>query len=99
VHPHNAILQGECLDRIIIKNATLRVAPSLIVKVYTSATVWEFVDKVSRMCSLAPHFVQVKLSNSTVIRDTDYGKTLGEMGFKNYDIVTVSKLSSADAHE
>lgn len=54
VNPHNAILAGECLDRIIIKNQTLSLANNLVVKVYTSATVWEFVDRVSRMCDLAP---------------------------------------------
>lgn len=77
VNPHNAILAGECFDRIIIKNGTLGLANNLVVKLYTSATVWEFVDRVSRMCDLAPQFVTVKLSNGTEITNSDYGKTLG----------------------
>lgn len=63
IQPHSAILKGEVLERIIIKNSTRVNAPNLVVKVLTSATVWEFVDKVSRMCELAPQFVEVKLSN------------------------------------
>jgi hypothetical protein len=54
VQPHSAILKGETLDRIIIKNTTRPYFPNLVVKVYSSATLWEFVNKVSRMCDLAP---------------------------------------------
>jgi len=54
VQPHSAILKGESFERIIIKNATKLYFPNLIVRVFSSATVWEFVDKVSRMCDLAP---------------------------------------------
>lgn len=64
VQPHNAILKGESLDRIIINNATKIHAQNLIVKVYSSATAWEFVDKVSRMCDLAPQYVDIRLANS-----------------------------------
>jgi hypothetical protein len=54
VQPHAGILKGETLERIIINNTTRPYFPSLVVKVFTSATVWEFVDKVARMCDLAP---------------------------------------------
>lgn len=96
VHPHSAILKGESLDRVIIKNSTRSYAPNLVVKVLTSATVWEFVDKVSRMCDLAPQFADFKLSNGTKIKDVDYGKTLGELGLRNHDIVTVKKNDADD---
>jgi hypothetical protein len=61
VQPHNAFLKGESLDRIIIMNSTKQNRPSFIVKVLTSATVWEFVDKVSRMIDLAPQYCEFKL--------------------------------------
>jgi hypothetical protein len=67
-------------------------APNIIVKVLTSATAWEFVDRVSRMVGLAPQYVEVKLKSGKVISEFDHGKTLGELGFSNYDIVTVNKL-------
>lgn len=96
VQPHNAILKGESLDRVIIKNSTRGYAPNLVVKVLTSATVWEFVDKVSRMCDLAPHYSDFKLSTGYKIKEVDYGKTLGEIGLRNYDIVTVKKNDVED---
>jgi hypothetical protein len=96
VQPHNAILKGESLDRIIIKNQTRPNQANLVVRVLTSATVWEFVDKVSRMIDLAPHYVEFRLGDGSLIKDTDYGKTLGEISFKNYDIVTVKKLDFED---
>lgn len=92
VQPHSAILKGESLDRIIIKNSTKIHSPNLIVKVLSSATAWEFVDKVSRMVGLAPQFVELTLKSGKEITEFDYGKTLSELGFKNYDIVTVKKL-------
>jgi hypothetical protein len=97
VQPHNAILKGEALDRIIVKNSTKMHAPNIIVKVLTSATGWEFVDRVSRMVGLAPQFVEVKLKSGKAISEFDHGKTLGELGFANYDIVTVNKLYFEDA--
>lgn len=51
VQPHNAILKGEMLDRIIIRYMVknkqyyyggLKLDRSIVVKLFTSATVWEF---------------------------------------------------------
>ena len=42
VLPHNSILNGECLDRIFIKDETRRIAANIVVRVFTSASVWEF---------------------------------------------------------
>lgn len=33
----------------------------------------------------------MKLQNGLKIKDSDYGKTLGEIGIRNYDIITVTK--------
>ena len=96
VQPHNAILRGESLDRIIIKNQTRPNQPNIIVRVLTNATVWEFVDKVSRMIDLAPHYVQFKLSDGKTIRDSDYGKTLRETSIENQSIITVTRLDFED---
>lgn len=82
------MLHGECLNSIVIKNKSKPLVPSFSVRVYTSATCWEFVDRISRMCDLAPQYTTVIL-NKRKINAHDYGKTLGEMGFKNHDVVTV----------
>lgn len=48
------------------------------------------------MVDLAPHYVQFKRSDGSLIKETDYGKTLREISLKNYDIVTVKKLDFED---
>jgi hypothetical protein len=77
VQPHNSILKGELLDRIIIKNQTMTKAQNIIVSVYTSATVWEFVSEVSKMLWLTPKYVEFRLPNNRVIDETMHGMVLG----------------------
>lgn len=56
VQPHNAILKGEMLDRVIVRYMVknkqyyyggLKLDRSIVVKLFTSATVWEFKKEVS----------------------------------------------------
>jgi hypothetical protein len=54
VLPHNSILNGECLDRIIIKNETRLCQANIVVRVFTSASVWEFICEVAYMLELPP---------------------------------------------
>ena len=82
VQPHNAILKGELLDRIIIKNQTMTKAQNIIVSVYTSATVWEFVSEVSKMLWLTPKHVEFRLPNNRIIDETMHGMVLGQLDFK-----------------
>jgi hypothetical protein len=42
VQPHNTKLKGEILDKITIENLTSVKAVNIAVKVFSSATVWEF---------------------------------------------------------
>ena len=102
VQPHNAILKGEMLDRIIvrfmIKNktgyySTLKLERSIIIKLYTSATVWELKKEVSSMLGLSPKYIKIKLPNNQTLRENQHGMTLAELSLKNGDILTASKLS------
>lgn len=85
VQPHNAILKGEMLDRIIIrymvKNTQnywggLKLDRSVVVKLYTSATVWEFKKEVSQILGLSPKYIKLTLPNKELIRDNQHGMTL-----------------------
>ena len=102
VHPHNAILKGEMLDRVIVRYMVknkqtyyggLKLDRSLIVKLYTSATVWEFKKEVSQMLGLAPKYLKITLHNDEVLRDNQHGMTLQQLNLKNGDILTAEKLS------
>ena len=57
------------LDRIIIRNNTSMKAENIIVRVFTSATVWEFKKEVSLLIGLSPRYVQFELPNGKKITD------------------------------
>ena len=76
VQPHNAVMKGEMLDRIVINNLTSIKAENIVVKVFTNATVWEFRKEVSRLINLSPKYVEFELPNKTKIRDIQNGITL-----------------------
>ena len=83
VQPHNAILKGEMLDRIIVRymvkskvgyyNTTLKTERSIVVKLYTSATVWELKLEVSKIFGLSPKYMKLKLPNDSVMRENQHG--------------------------
>ena len=43
VTAHNAILNGECLDKVIIIDKTSKYKATLTIRLLTNATVWEFI--------------------------------------------------------
>lgn len=90
------------LDRIIIrymvKNkqsyyGTLKLDKSIVVKIYTSATVWDFKKEVSAMLGLSPKYIKLTLPNKDVITDSQHGMTLEQLSLRNGDILTAEKLS------
>ena len=92
VQPHNAVLKGEMLDRIIINNLTSPKAENIVVRVFTSATVWEFRKEVSRLIELSPKYVEFELSDKSKITDSMNGMVLEQIGLKNQDIITVRMI-------
>ena len=102
MQPHNAILKGEMLDRIIVRfmikskmgyYSSLKLERSIIIKLYTSATVWELKKEVSTMLGLSPKYIKIKLQNGEALRENQHGMTLAELNMKNGDILTATKLS------
>ena len=78
VQPHNAILKGEMLERVIVRymvknkqlyQGYLKLDRSIVVKLYTSATVWDFKKEVSSMLGLAPKYLKLTLPNKEIIKD------------------------------
>ena len=105
VQPHNAILKGEILDRIIVRYmvkskssfyGALTHMRTIVVKLFTSATVWEFKKEVSQILGLAPQYMDLKLPNSELVRTNQHGMTLQELGLKNGDILTAKKLDISE---
>mmetsp|Transcript_394 Transcript_394/g.568 ORF Transcript_394/g.568 Transcript_394/m.568 type:complete len:91 (-) Transcript_394:1313-1585(-) len=88
------------LDRIIVRYmvkskisyySSAKLARSIVVKLYTSATVWEFKREVAKMLDLSPKYIKLKLPNNEIIRTNQHGMTLQELKLKNGDILTATK--------
>lgn len=78
VKPHNALLKGELLENIIIRNKASPKKLSILIKIYSNSTVWEFKKEVARLLDLAPKYLKLEIStkNNRVIKDLENGKTL-----------------------
>lgn len=76
VKPHNALLKGELLEGILIKNRTSNKQKNILMKIYSNATVWDFKKEVSKQLDLAPQYLKLEISGGRVIKDLENGKTL-----------------------
>lgn len=66
---------------------------NIVVSVFTSATVWEFVSEVSKMLWLSPKHVEFRLPNNKIIDETMNGMVLKELNFKQGDVITARKIT------
>ena len=67
VQSHSTIIQAEWIDRVIIKNLTKTrndQDPELIyiLTLRSNITMWEFIDRISRMCRVSPQYSIIKNS-------------------------------------
>jgi len=94
-------LKGELLKRIRvryqIKNkgtywGGYKLQKTLEIKMFSSATVWEFKQRVSKALGLAPKYAQFILPDDAEINETQHGNVISQLGIKNGDIITVRKL-------
>jgi hypothetical protein len=93
VKPHNALLKGELLENITIKNKASTKGKSLLLKIYSNATVWEFKKEVSRLLDLAPKYLKLEIGvGNRVVKETEHGKTLAQLGLQSGDFVSAYKI-------
>ena len=71
----------------------LKLDRSLVFRVLTSATVWEFKKEVASQLGLSTKYIKLTLPNKDVIQDSQHGQTLQDLNMKNGDILTAQKLS------
>ena len=76
VQPHNCILKGELIDRILIKNKTQDQGINCFVQTFSSATVWEFRKFVSHHIGLSPRYCQLELPDGRSITNSQNGLTI-----------------------
>ena len=98
--PHRSILKGELLDRVVIKYMSTRnvfgeekLSRALVVKLYTSCTVWEFKSEIASLLGLSPKYLELELPNEEIIVDKQHGMNMQQLGLKNKAIITARKIS------
>lgn len=93
VQPHNAILKGELLTRVIVKSNVAQRKYNVFINVFASTTVWEFRKAVGRMVDLAPRYIEIKTADLTVLDDSKNGHVIAQVGIKSGDIITVRRIT------
>jgi len=96
VRPHQAILKGELLDRILIKYMSPetnvwgeeKVERAIVFKLYTSCTVWELKSEVARMLSLTPKYLELEIPGKILLKEKQHGMSIQELGLRNNSIIT-----------
>lgn len=67
VQPHNALLKGEFLERVYIKNRASTTKGNIVMSVYSNTTVWEFRKEVAKQLDLVPKYLKLeRISNDSV---------------------------------
>jgi hypothetical protein len=93
VQPHGALLKGEFLEKVNIKNKASSKKVNMTMSVYSNATVWEFKKELARQLELAPKYLKIERGKGVVVKDIENGKTLGELGLQNNELITAYKIN------
>lgn len=73
VKPHKALLKGELLTKIVIKNKASPKRGNIVMSIYGNATIWEFKKEVAKQLELAPKYLKLSRSDGKVIKDLENG--------------------------
>lgn len=67
VKPHNALLKGELLERLNIKNKASPKTSNIVMSIYSNTTFWEFKKEVAKQLELAPKYLKLEKSSGAAI--------------------------------
>lgn len=100
VRPHRSILKGELIDRVVIKYIGGRnvygeekVERAIVVKLYTSCTLWELKTEIARIFGLAPKYMELEFPGKKIVDDKEHGYDMQQFGLKLNDIITARKIA------
>lgn len=66
---------------------------AIVIKLYTSCTVWEFKSEVAKLLGLAPKYLEFELADKELLNDKEHGKDMQQLDLKNNAIITARKCS------
>jgi hypothetical protein len=77
---------------LVIKNRASPKRNNIILSLYSNTTVWELKRTVAKHLELIPKYLRLERQNGKAIRDLDNGKTLGELGIQNNEVIVATKM-------
>jgi len=92
VRPHSALLKGELLERIVIKNKASPNISQITVSIYSNSTFWDFKRKIAERLSLGPKYLKLVGPSGKAYKDTEHGRTLAELGLQTGIQLTAEKI-------
>jgi len=96
VLPHGALLRGEPLGHLTVKNRATPIGGDLVVQVYSNTALWDLKREVAKALDLGPRYLQLSLgtgSSLSELRDVDNGKAMKALGLVGGETLTAQKLS------
>ena len=100
MRPHRSILKGELLDRIVVKYMSQKnvwgeekVERAIILKLYTSCTLWELKNEISKLLGLAPKYLELEFPGKKILDDRDHGIDMQQLGLRKNDQIKARKAS------
>ena len=93
---HGALLKGEPLDPLRIRNRATLTGGELVVQVHSNNSLWDLRKEVCRALDLAPRQLQLSLGSGsalTELKDIDNGKTIAALGLAGGETLTAQKLT------
>jgi len=94
--PHGALLRGEALEALTIRNRITLRGGELQLLVFSNSTLWEVKQEIARVFDYSPKYLQLEIGsgyNLSDLKETDNGKTMKELGIKGGEIITAKKAA------
>ena len=98
--PHNALLKGEVIKRICVRDRDQH--RDIYMNLHSNTTVWEMKKRVGEQMGLIPKYLRLEKGqgyNAIPVKDTDNGKTLLDMNIKSRDFFTARRLDLEEIGE
>jgi ubiquitin carboxyl-terminal hydrolase 34 len=92
VRPHFAILRGELIEDIYIKNKVSWKKGDITISIHSNSTVWEFKKLLSSHLEVVPKYLKLERGDGRTLQDTDNGKTIKELGICHGETISASKM-------
>jgi len=97
IKSHSALLKGPMLSFNVINNATTskNVPKKMDIEAYSNTTIWQLKKELGKYIESSPECIKISIGTKE-LKDTDNGKTIGELMQKRSSTLTLDKKNMDD---